>query len=345
MGDMGRINGFDVEQVDFAKTLATRYEGLGYQPLPSCLDEKKPMIPFARHWEGGLPPVKELWERHPSGNIQLMTGRYWGLCVIDLDGAEGIEAFRAMCRARGTSEPRTWVVSNHQKESRHLWFTLPYALKNSRQPLGRKHLWGIWDESLNDGKGGWKKRAGIEFLCDKCLIMAPPSIHPVKKTRYAFIKGKGPDVIPRPAILPTWVLTLEGMQPKKVEEKSEHVFRDPSKVKPVEDKPSKLPCTIDQIKEAIPFEYQARLFGLRPTDKPTNSDGWKACHDIDRPDDNPSAYWKPETGQFWSPRFDDGRAIGFFDLAVELGHYANWYDCCVDMGRKYLPHLFRQAKD
>jgi hypothetical protein len=344
VGDMSYVNGFDIEQIERAKNWSLEYEKRGYQPLPSCSTDKKPMIPYAYAWQGGLPSVEEMWRKNPSGNVQVMCGRHWNLCVIDCDGADGLAKFQEMCVERNARVPKTWIVVNERSEGRHLWFSLPPVIRNGPE-LGKRLLWGIWEpEGGKDGKGGWKKRAAIELLCDRSLAMAPPSIHPVRRKRYSWLGGNSPYEIARPALLPLWLLTLEAKPPVEDMGTAVPILRPLRKVAPLD----KLPCTATDVKEAIQrgggFEKQAVDWGLKIVAKRANTEGWKRCYDLGK-DDHPSASFNPTTGRFRSFKNGNERSICFFLLGVELAGYRDWYDCCVDMGRKYLPEVFKGAKN
>ncbi len=338
------VNGksFDAEQVRLARVWADLYDRKGWQPLPSRPDDKRPWLPsFAQWWEGGGPSADWLWDHHPSGNIQLMCGRWWNLAVIDLDGEAGIEAFNGMCAERGVPVPYTWKVTNDRNQGVHLWFSIPERFRKGPR-IPRRRLWGIWDAQMNKGKGGWEPRANIELLCDGCLVMAPPSIHPVKGTRYQF-HGKQSPLSMKPAEMPMWLLTMpsaeESIRPKKKVEPWFHQkdtrFRNVN--------PEWLPCTPTQVKQAIYDKLDlVESWGIRFPHRRPNEAGWVKCHDFDRPDDNPSASFNPTTGQFWRPMVG---TVCLFRLAVEMNIYPDWRMACTDLAHQYLPHLFRTRKN
>jgi hypothetical protein len=332
---------FSAEQIRMAKFWANIYHQKGYQPLPSRPDDKRPWLPkFSHWWEGGGPSAEELWRNHPSGNIQVMCGRWWNLAVIDLDGEKGIEAFDGMCAERGIRMPYTWKVTNDRTQGIHLWFSLPDRFRKGLR-IPRKRLWGIWDATLNDGKGGWESRANIELLCDGCLVMAPPSTHPVKGTRYQFHRGQSPKEMPYPAQMPLWLLTMpsaeDSIRPKK---KAEPWFRS----RPTRNvKPEWIPCTYTQVKQAIHNKTDlVESWGIRFPHRRENESGWIKCHDFDRSDDHPSASFNPTTGQFWRPMVG---TVCLFRLAVEMNIYPDWRSACTDLAHHYLPHLFRTRKN
>jgi hypothetical protein len=342
---MRKVNGkgFDDEQVRLARVWAELYDQKGWQPLPSRPDDKRPWLPsFAQWWEGGGPSAGWLWDHHPSGNIQVMCGRWWNLAVIDLDGEQGIEAFERMCVERGVRMPYTWKVTNDRTRGVHLWFTLPEKFRNGPR-IPRRRLWGIWDEAQSDGKGGWSPRANIELLCDGCLVMAPPSVHPTKGTRYQFHRGQSPHEMRYPAQMPLWLLVMpsaeEAIKPKKKFPQWSG-SREHAKFNSV--KPEWLPCTPTQVKMAIHDKADlVTRWGVRLPTRKTNEAGWIKCHDFDRPDEHLSASFNPRTGQFWRPLVG---TVCLFRLAVEMNIYPDWRAACTDLAHQYLPHLFRKAK-
>ena len=80
------------------------YRERGLNPLPSDRREKKPLIRYKQYYEALVP--LDVFDRFDRYNIQVMTGRRWGLMVIDLDGGEAIETWEGWVRDRRI--PRTW---------------------------------------------------------------------------------------------------------------------------------------------------------------------------------------------------------------------------------------------
>ena len=185
--DVGGGQLMDPADVALCASMAAFYRSRGYQPLPSRTDAKRPMVRFREWWETAAPA--DLFDRHPTSNVQIMTGRHWRLLVIDLDGPEARERWGAL-----GSTPRTWVTHSGGG-GQHLWFRLP---ADYPQPLPKCFLW------QGDGK-----HQAIERLCDLSLMMAPPSIHPTTGQRYRFLSpGQSPQRLPLPADCPAWVLRL-----------------------------------------------------------------------------------------------------------------------------------------
>lgn len=295
-----------------ARRWAAFYRSLGYQPLPSASDRKKPLIRFADAWERKLDgdPFEKFED---CTNIQVMTGRFWNLAVIDLDGEDAIARWGMLARGQRRN-PRTWETASGGG-GRHLWYSLPDGLPETRKRL----LWGVWDEAENDGKGGWVRRKAIEFLCDRSLVVAPPSIHPKTGRVYRFLPGRSPREVARPAPIPGWVLDLPEVHAPRPE--PEPV------ITPI--RPPYRPAAGNVRKEDVlaavhPKAAVARSWGLRFASQPLQSDGWVSVHDFNRKDEHASARFNVDDGRFWRP----GEKIrSLFDLGVELGVFRTWLDC------------------
>jgi len=309
--------------IAMAAEWASFYRFRGMQPLPSSPEQKRPMVRYGQWWDQPCP--HDLFLKHPTTNVQVMTGRRWKLLVIDLDGDEAIAHWDTLCPGR----LRTWITHSGGG-GRHLWFTLPANCA----PLPKARLWGIWDESLRDGKGDWKPRAAIERLCDRSLVMAPPSIHPRTGQRYRFLAGCSPKDIPMPALIPAGILAMEPLKNPRVE--WDLPDRMPRKAPGVpQDAFFYTALVLESIYDKIAL---ARRWGLRIAYGRPNAAGWCSCHAIGREDRTPSASFHATSGVYWEP---DMKSLGFFELAVVLGVYQSWRDACNDLGMNYCPHLGR----
>lgn len=296
------------ESIAMARRWAEFYRGRGFNPLPSRPDAKRPFIRYADAWQTGM--SKGIFDRFPTTNIQLMTGRHWRLLVIDLDGHPAREQFASM----GPSVPLTWITHSGG-DGLHLWFSLPSDL---RRPIPKAILWE-----------GTEKHSKIERLCDRSLIMVPPSIHPTTKRRYRFLdRAHSPARLPMPALCPSWVLGL------KAADKSEpRPTFSLSPSSPVRRVTTTTRYRAADVLAAIPDKVGvAKGWGLRVASMTANSSGWCSCHAIDREDRTPSAAISQETGRYWEAEIG---TIGFFDLAVQLGIYSEWRDAVADLGSRY----------
>lgn len=308
-------------EVRATRAWAEHFRSLGFNPIPSRADEKRPLLRWSEWADRQVP--RSLFERFETANMQLLCGRRWGLVIIDLDGTEAVEHW-----ARNYPPlPRTWVTRSGG-EGQHVWFTVP--TEGGPIPSGR--LWGEWDPAGGKlGRGDWVGRRNIEFIGDRKLVVAPPSIHPTTGRRYRFLAGHSPKSIHRPARAPSWVLNLPRLAAPRPERQPEPI--------PPRPRTTFVPAGGDrydraEVLAAIGDKVAlASSWGLRLAGRSPNRDGWIPCHAIDRDDRRPSAsfhvggwYWEASRGP---------RSIGMFDLAVELGIYRDWRDAVADLGGRY----------
>jgi hypothetical protein len=349
VGDMSKVNGFTPEQIHLGRVWARVYESKGWQCYPSEATVKKPFCYYSNFWNGGAPSVDELWDKWPSGNIQVQTGRYeWhpkqpGVCVLDLDGPEAVQTFGQWCADRGQKVPYTWTVVNDRKHGRHLWFSLPKWFINS-PGRGKSRLWGEWDPTGGPNKeGGWEKGKAIELLCDRSLAMAPPSTHPKRGVKYGWLQGRSPKQLDRPMMIPDWLLskpTVTGPIP----EAPDPVLMLRGKRSDFQWDGEWLPRGLSpkMVRESIQDKIGlVRTWGVRVTDKRENANGWKQCHAITKEDKHPSASFNPTSGRYWEAGWNEEKSICLFRLAVERGIYADWHEACVALARVYCSEFFK----
>ncbi|WP_165073284.1 bifunctional DNA primase/polymerase [Paludisphaera rhizosphaerae] len=289
-----------------AKEYAELYRMRGFNPLPSRVDDKRPMIRFAHMWDGPQLPAAEFdaWE---TSNLQVMTGRAWGLLVIDLDGAEAVERWATMGKT-----PRTWI-SHSGGGGRHLWF----RIARTGPALPKAFIW--------KGEGG---HSGIERLCDRSLIMAPPSIHPKTGRRYTWLdRWNSPETgrggIPMPAQCPQWVLSLAPAAPEPT--------ATPALVRPTSRAP--MPNGVDELIARIDIPTLVRSWGVRTVGKPRASSGWLPCHAVGRVDEKPSAAIHSTAGVYVDS--GTGLRMGLLDLGVSLGVYSDRSAAVADLRSRY----------
>src|SRR6185437_12083571 len=101
------------------------YRERGFNPLPSAMDHKKPLVTYAHLWETRAPDhlfTEDVWPA--TTNVQVMCGSAWRLLVVDLDGAEARERWDAMGHHRDT-----WITHRAGGESFHVWFKVPRWFK------------------------------------------------------------------------------------------------------------------------------------------------------------------------------------------------------------------------
>lgn len=300
--------------VALCRQMASLYRTRGMQPLPSRMDEKRPLIRFAEFWEAKAPD--DLFERFETSNCQVMTGRHWRLLIIDLDGPEAKVEFDRLARENRSPLPPTWVTHSGG-DGIHLWFRLPAGITT---PLPKAVVW------KGDGE-----HSAIERLCDRSLVMAPPSIHPKTGARYRFLdRAHSPVRLPLPANCPGWVLGL-----KPVEKPAPAC----NPVALAVGAPRRFDSTIASryraadVVEGIPDKLSlVQSWGLRLASQRPNHAGWVSCHAVGREDRVPSASVSATTGRYWEP---GERTISLFELGTRLGIYHSWHDAVADLGQRY----------
>lgn len=299
------------------------YRRCGWTVLPTSLGDKKPLVRYIHLWESDDHP--DLLSKFDTPNLQVMLGRHHGLCVLDLDGKPAMSEWSRL--STGRPLPRTWVVET-PGGGLHLWWRTPTDMPETR----RVRLWGRWDPSALNGRGSWVKREGIELLCDRSLVMAPPSTHPNGRI-YRFLRGSSPCELARPAYLPRWVIRLPPALPPRVE--PPRPLRMPGKA-------PRRPCTgsldFRRVLDCIPDKIAvARSWGLRFAARPCECQGWVSVHDYDREDVHPSARFHRDRGCFWRP---GEKCIGLFSLGVVLGIYPDRVSCCAALASEFLRGRF-----
>ena len=300
--------GINPADVKLAKTLANVYRSKGYSPLPSRIDAKRPYCKFRQYFDSTAPA--SLFDRWPSSNIQLITGRFHRLLVIDLDGEAAKDWFYTL----GKPIPDTWVTHSGG-DGEHLWFTIP---QNWPTPLRKEWLW-------RDGND----HSGVERLCDGSLITVPPSIHVKTGNRYRFAdKLRSPAWIAMPALCPRWILDLPPVRPPR----PTPAIIIPSSAEPYS--PGMGMYRARDVLAAIPDKIAlAASWGVRFDGSPSRA-GWHPCHAIDRPDIKASAAVNETSGYYVD--LGSGLKLGLFDLAVAMGKSSDWRDAMSSLGDEFI---------
>lgn len=120
--------------------------------------------------------VAAWWREQPRANLGLVPGA--GRVVLDLDGADGAEALRALERDHA---PLPATACARTGRGRHLWLRSPIDVRSSAGRLGP----------------GIDVRAGVTGY-----VVAPPSIHPSGR-RYEWSRSQR-----GLAVAPDWLLRL-----------------------------------------------------------------------------------------------------------------------------------------
>jgi hypothetical protein len=113
--------------------------------------------------EGTTDPeqIRLWWRKWPEANIGVLTGPQSGICVLDVDGDEGLQALTALTMEGGlpqTLRARTGRVNGDgQCHGFHLYFRLPegVSLRSSAGQLGK----------------------GLDLRAAGGYVVAPPSLH------------------------------------------------------------------------------------------------------------------------------------------------------------------------
>lgn len=155
---------------------ALHYRSLGWSPILVCSPDHDGMSPehCDRCNSPGKCPVgswkpfqsriadaaelEALWQRCPTGNVGLVTGRISGFVAIDVDGQEGEDALYLM--AGGAVLPATLVFNS----GRDVGYRLLYDAKKWTGPLPTIPI-------TVDGK------QVLKILGDGSQTVAPPSLH------------------------------------------------------------------------------------------------------------------------------------------------------------------------
>lgn len=313
-----------------AAKVARFFRARGYNALPSRMNIKGPMLStYADFWDKPLPD--SVYDEWATTNIQIMTGAFWKLCVVDCDGAEAHMVWREMKNHNGVEGPLpTWIVRTGGG-GWHYYFTLPAWLDECPS----RRLWGIWD-TWGGAKhtGDWTKHREVRLLGDRALAIAPPSIHVGTGIRYEFMPGYSPKDFPAPMQAPAWLLHMPAIvNPRTAEDVP--MFQLPKAPARTPTGPPGAFYERDEVLGAVPDKIAlAKSWGLRVASRGANPKGWWSCHAIDREDSTPSASIHEESGVYAELR--EGRRLAFFDLAVALGAYGTWEDAKNDLGARFV---------
>lgn len=303
------ICGRDVSDEDIrnARGKAELYLSRGFSVLPSMPSEKRPMVKYADYWEARAP--SSLLDENPTTNLQLILGRFHRVLVVDVDKPEAQAEWR-----RWPQKPRTWVTHSGG-DGQHWWFRLP---KDYPTPLPYARLWQ-----------GDAKHTAIERLCDRSLIVIPPSIHPETGERYRFLYKHDPKTISAPAMCPQWILD----KPPLVDPSSRPEWTPETR--------RKAPVALsgrhhaaEDVLDAIPDKVAlAQSWGLRIAGTRPSPTGWMSCRAFDREDERPSAAIHVRDGNY----VDRGSnlSLSFFYLGMAMGQFGSYVEAVDALGDEY----------
>lgn len=137
-------------------------EKLGLSVIPVKPDKR----PFEK-WEqyqkerATATQIKRWWEKYPNANIGLVTGKVSGICVVDIDTEEGMEAIREY---------------------------IPKDIKTPActTPKGGQHWY--FNQPLEDMGNNARAIPGCDFRGEGGYVLAPPSVND-KGTHYKWLEG------------------------------------------------------------------------------------------------------------------------------------------------------------
>jgi hypothetical protein len=290
------------QDMNLVRSWARRYYNLGFNPLPSRGDAKRPaLLRFREYLHGKRIPSSWLtswW----APNIQIPLGVAWGHCVVDIDGRSAFDEFHSWTE----DQYLTWVSGcpvvsanlPYFSYSRHIWFQIPFEAES----FPTVHLW----------RSG-NKHEGISILGDGAMAMAPPSIHPERHTRY--IWNWGPEQMSQPAVLPHWL-----------RDRICEAISSRSSVRTPRERPRQSGLKIPgfrghyQREEVLSqlcgsMHRIAQAYGLE-VHRHANGSGFHSCRSIDREDSNWSCTIDPRTGVYHD--FATGDTLSFFTLLMRL---------------------------
>jgi len=188
---------------------ALQYARLGFAVLPlhtarkgvcSCRDGatcsrpgKHPRLKGGVHGATSDPAqIEQLWQKYPSANVGIATGRKSGIIVLDIDPRNGgEETFRSLVDELGPL-PAT-PSSRTGGDGRH------YLFKSPDFDVGTDH--------------GKRLGPGIDVQSDGAVIVAPPSRH-VSGRRYRWIKNRDLASCKIRSLPPAWLARLSLSSPR-----------------------------------------------------------------------------------------------------------------------------------
>lgn len=135
--------------------------------------------------------IKKYWRKYPYANIGILTGEISNLAVLDIDGDAGRKSCALIKKKFGKQIPTVSAITGSN---------------------GQHLLW------LHPGKGKVVRNRtkiipGIDFRGDGGYIVAPPSMHEMKR-RYRWVKNAGPGDI-KIAPMPSWFWKLDELNPDR----------------------------------------------------------------------------------------------------------------------------------
>lgn len=308
-----------VDAVEKTRKQARFYRSQGWNPIPSRTDAKQPLVRYAGLWEQQGP---SWWwttrsPRYLTHNVQVMTGAFWRLLVVDLDGPEAIAVWAELTSVLGC--PSTWASGRNPSRSVHLWF----SLSESEEVCPSRTLWV--------GPGSHNR---IDMLADRKLVTAPPSLHVETGEPYRFLRGRSPRSILFPAEAPEWLLRMPDCEAANRPLRESRPEQAPAYIRtpgPAPTRGAQWDRTEVQQFLAGRWDEVAQWLGWKVTGYIPNR-GWLACRVPWREDRKVSGSINRDDGRFAEC---GGKPISFYDAAVRTGQFRTWREAVNAIGKNF----------
>lgn len=141
-------------------------------PVFPVAASKHPLTPHGFH-DASIDPgqIAHWWNRHPSANLAIPTGRVSGVVVVDVDVHGEVDGYLALNRAHAAGLIDGWEIAVRSPSGGlHLYF--PVAQDSAPQ---------------RDPQRSWQAaRAGIDFRGDGGYIIVPPSSRTINGTNASY---------------------------------------------------------------------------------------------------------------------------------------------------------------
>lgn len=127
---------------------ALKYLKYGYSPIP--MGDKQPMVKW-KHYQENRPSKEQVvrwWSQWPNANIAVITGKRYGITVVDIDKKSG-----GLETMKEKNFPPTTTV---------------------RTGGGGWHLYYKYTDKIRTGSN---RLPGIDIRNDGAYVIAPPSVH------------------------------------------------------------------------------------------------------------------------------------------------------------------------
>jgi hypothetical protein len=160
---------------------ALHYLTKGYSVIP-IKRNKKPFIPWIEYQQKKPTEdkIREWWDKWPSANVAIVTGKISNICAVDIDEPEGFKAIQA------------YIPDN-------------FVIPTCKTPGGGQHLYFQFpDKPLNNNT---RVIPGCDFRGEGGYVIAPPSQNG-KGQIYAWLDGLSLDDVEPPALPSQYIIYI-----------------------------------------------------------------------------------------------------------------------------------------